>query len=69
MLRSYLLNLVISLLGIIAVGYAVLSAIEEKAPVYLLGVHALLALYLIYALSSNFLKTYREWRYQPSRLR
>ncbi len=69
MLRSYILNLLISLLGIVVVGYAVYSTFEERAPIYFLGIQAVLALYLIYALSSNLLKTYREWRYQPSRLR
>ncbi len=69
MLRSHLINLFLTVIAISALAYAVLSAVEEKAGLYLLAIQALLGLYLIYAFFTTLIKSYREWRYQPSRLR
>lgn len=68
MLRTHLINLLIVALALGLLGYAFQQALKGGW-YYLLAFQGLLGLYLVLALSSTLMRTYREWRYQPSRLR
>ncbi|GBE54816.1 MAG TPA: hypothetical protein ENH28_03085 [Euryarchaeota archaeon] len=68
MLRSHLINIFLIVLAALALIYGAIYT-HEKLYSYLVAIQIILGLYLIYAFFTSAIKSYKEWRYQPSRLR